>query len=167
MALFALLFLVVPIVELFVIVQVAQGVGIGETILLLIAVSLVGAWLVKRQGVAVWQQLNQTINQGQIPHREIVDGALILFAGALMLTPGFVTDVLGLLLLLPPSRAVVRNVLMTRFKAGRVVMFGAGRFNSFRAGGAAGAGGSEVWDAESWETDPGSGSPRGTGELDK
>jgi UPF0716 protein FxsA len=167
MALLVLLFLVVPIVELYVIVQVAQGVGVGETILLLIVVSLAGAWLVKRQGLAVWQQFNQTINQGQIPHREIVDGALVLFAGALMLTPGFVTDALGLLLLLPPSRAVVRNVLMTRFKAGRVVMFGAGRFNSFRAGGTAKAGGSEVWDAESWETDPDERPPRGAGEIDR
>lgn len=166
MALIALLFLVVPIVELFVIVQVAQGVGIGETILLLIAVSLIGAWLVKRQGLAVWQQFNATLSRGQVPHKEIVDGALVLFAGALMLTPGFVTDALGVLLLLPPTRAVVRNVLMARFKAGRVVMFGAGRFNSFREGSASGST-SGVWDAESWETEPGSAPPQGRGELDR
>lgn len=164
MALIALLFLAVPIVELFVIVQVAQGVGIGETILLLIAISLVGAWLVKRQGLAVWQQFNTTLSRGQIPHKEIVDGALVLFAGALMLTPGFVTDALGVLLLLPPTRAVVRNVLMVRVKAGRVVMFGAGRFNDFRGGSAGGSSG--VWDAESWESDPGSTPPQGRGELD-
>jgi len=167
MALIALLFLVVFIVELFVIVQVAHSVGLGETIFLLIAVSLFGAWLVKRQGLAVWQQFNQTMNQGQIPHREVVDGALVLFAGVLMFTPGFVTDALGLLLLLPPSRAVVRNVLMARFKAGRIIMFGAGRFNAFRAGGTAGSGGSAVWDAESWETDPDPGPTQGRGELDQ
>ena len=166
MALFALLFFVFPLVELFVIVQVAQQVGVGETILLLVAVSLIGAWLVKRQGMAVWMQFNETLARGQIPHREIVDGALILFAGALMLAPGFITDDLAVLLLLPPTRALARNVRMARATAGRIVMFGAGRFNQYRSGGARGAKGA-VWDADSWDVDPGSPPSRGTGELDK
>ena len=165
MALFALLFFVFPLVELFVIVQVAQEVGVGETILLLVAVSLLGAWLVKRQGMAVWMQSNETLARGQIPHREIVDGALILFAGALMLTPGFVTDALGVLLLLPLTRAVARNVVMSRAAAGRIVMFGAGRFNAYR--GSARGGKGAVWDADSWDVDPGSSPPRGPGELDR
>lgn len=155
MALIALLFIVVPLVELYVIVQVAQVTGVWETILLLLAVSIIGAWLVKRQGVAVWSRFNQTMANGQIPHIEIVDGVLILFAGALMLTPGFVTDALGVFLLVPPTRALVRGVITQRFKVGRVVTFGAGRFNGWRETST-----SDVYDAESWEQDPSS-SPRG------
>jgi UPF0716 protein FxsA len=161
MALIALLFLVVPLVELYVIVQVAQVTGIWETILLLLAVSVLGAWLVKRQGVAVWNRFNSTLANGQIPHVEIVDGVLILFAGALMLTPGFVTDALGVFLLVPPTRALVRGIAMQRFKVGRVVTFGANRFNGWR-----GPTSSDVWDAESWEQGP-STSPRGRGGPDE
>jgi UPF0716 protein FxsA len=114
-----LLFLVVPIVELYVIVQVAQGVGVIETIGLLVLVSVLGAWLVKAQGLSVLARIRQQLAQGSVPTNELVDGGLILFAGALMLTPGFVTDALGVALLLPPSRAVVRSVLIRRFR-GRV-----------------------------------------------
>ena len=166
MALIALL-LVVPVIELFVFWQVAQIVGIGEAILLLLAISLLGAWLVKRQGLAIWRQFNATLAQGQIPHREIVDGALLLFAGALLLVPGFVTAAIGALLLLPPVRAGVRNLVMGRFRAGRVVVFGAGRYNQFRAGGTRGSGDVGVWDVESWEDDPGARRPQGPGELER
>ncbi len=166
MALIALL-LVVPVIELFVFWQVAQIVGIGEAILLLLAISLLGAWLVKRQGLAIWRQFNATLAQGQIPHREIVDGALLLFAGALLLVPGFVTAAIGALLLLPPVRAGVRTLVMGRFRAGRVVLFGAGRYNQFRAGGTRGGSDVEVWDVESWEEDPGARRPQGPGELER
>lgn len=119
----ALLFLVVPILELYVIVQVAGGIGVLETIGLLILVSIVGAWLVRREGMGVMRKVQQQLGQGEVPTKQLVDGALILFAGALMLTPGFVTDALGVLLLVPPSRIVVRNVLMRRFR-GRVQRVG-------------------------------------------
>lgn len=109
------LFVVIPIVELYVIVQVAGGIGVLETMGLLIVVSVVGAWLVKREGMSVLRKVQQELGQGNVPTKQLVDGALILFAGALMLTPGFVTDSVGVLLLLPPSRIVVRNVLIARF----------------------------------------------------
>ncbi len=115
-AVLAILFLVVPIVELAVIVKVAGVFGLGSTLLLLIAVSVVGAWLVKREGIGVIRRVRATLDQGELPHREVLDGALILLAGVLMLTPGFVTDVLGLVLLFPPTRLAVRTALLGRFK---------------------------------------------------
>jgi UPF0716 protein FxsA len=111
-----LLFVIVPIAELYVIVQVAQGIGTLETIGLLLVVSVVGGWLVKYEGLGVLVRIRRQLASAQMPTGELVDGALILFAGALMLTPGFITDGVGLLLLLPPSRMVVRRFLIRRFR---------------------------------------------------
>ncbi len=126
--LLVILFLVVPIVELYVIVQVAGGIGVLETIGLLIVVSIVGAWLVKHQGLSVLRQIQQRIRQGQMPTAQLVDGGLILFAGALMLTPGFVTDAVGVLLLLPPTRIMARGALMRAFRGRVGVVTGTSRF---------------------------------------
>jgi UPF0716 protein FxsA len=103
------IFIVVPIAELFVIVRVAGVIGVVETIGLLILVSVLGTWLLKQQGMAAWRRLRVTLEQGRMPTDEISDGAMIMFGGALLLTPGFITDVLGLLLLFPPSRAAVKR----------------------------------------------------------
>lgn len=119
-ALLAVIFVVVPIVELFVIIQVGQAIGALNTIAILLVVGFVGAWLAKREGTAVWLRFRRQVEAGAVPGREIVDGVLILFAGALMLTPGFVTDILALLLLLPPVRAVVRATLLKKF-VGKVI----------------------------------------------
>jgi UPF0716 protein FxsA len=113
----ALAFLVVPFVELFVLIQVGQVVGVWWTILLVLLVSVAGSWLVKREGWAAWRRITTRVQTGEVPGHELVDGGLILFAGALLLTPGFVTDVFALLLLLPPSRAVVRRVALKRLVA--------------------------------------------------
>ena len=113
----ALAFLVVPFVELFVLIQVGQVVGVWWTILLVLAISVVGSWLVKREGWAAWRRITTRVQTGEVPGSELVDGGLILFAGALLLTPGFVTDVFALALLLPPSRAVVRRVALKRLVA--------------------------------------------------
>jgi UPF0716 protein FxsA len=115
--LLALLFLVVPIVELYVIIQVAQVVGVLNTLGLLILDSIIGGWLMKREGLGVLRRLQRKLDAGELPGAELVDGFLILFGGALMLTPGFTTDLLGILLLLPPVRAVIRRILARRFKA--------------------------------------------------
>lgn len=112
-------FLVVPLVELAVIIQVGQALGVVDTILLLILVSALGAWLVKREGMGVWRRFQQQVAAGALPGNEIVDGVLILFAGALLLTPGFVTDLVGLLLLFPPFRATFRAALRRRFEGRR------------------------------------------------
>ena len=116
MAVLALLFIVVPLVELYVIIQVGQSIGALNVIGLLIVMSVVGGWLMKQQGLGVLRRVQDQLHDGQVPGREIVDGFLILFGGALMLTPGFLTDVLGIALLLPPFRAVVRAGLARRFR---------------------------------------------------
>lgn len=105
----ALLFLIVPFAELYVLLVVGSTIGVFETIGLLILVSVVGAWLVKREGLGVLRRAEARIRQGSVPGRELVDGVLILFAGALLLTPGFLTDVVGVLLLLPPVRLALRG----------------------------------------------------------
>jgi UPF0716 protein FxsA len=109
------LFIVVPLVEIAVIIQVGDWLGLVNTIGLLILVSVAGAWLVKRQGLGVLRRIGEQRQAGQVPAAAVFDGALILVAGALLLFPGFVTDVFGLLLLLPPVRAGVRAFLRRRY----------------------------------------------------
>ncbi len=113
-ALLVLIFIVVPIVELAVIIQVGHAIGVLNTIALLLLVSVAGAWLVKREGIAVYRRFRRQVDSGVVPTRELADGVMILFAGALLMTPGFVTDVLGLALLLPPVRAGIRSTTLAR-----------------------------------------------------
>jgi UPF0716 protein FxsA len=116
--LLVVMFVLVPLIELYVIIQVAGAIGGWNTIALLFFISVVGAYLVKRQGVAAWRRAQLTIASGRVPGREVADGFLLLCAGALLLVPGFVTDAIGLVLLLPPIRAGVR-ALVTRRWVGR------------------------------------------------
>jgi UPF0716 protein FxsA len=109
-----LLFIVVPIAELYVIIKVGDLIGALPTIALLIADSLLGAWLLKSQGRAVWRRFQDTMEAGRIPHRELFDGVLVIFGGAFLITPGFLTDIVGVLLLLPPTRALFRRWLIRR-----------------------------------------------------
>ncbi len=109
-----LLLLIVPFAELYVIIQVAHAFGALDTIALLIVVSVAGAWLMKREGVSVWRRFQRQVGSGKVPGREIADGVMILVAGALLLAPGFLTDLVGIALLLPPVRAGVRTLLLRR-----------------------------------------------------
>jgi UPF0716 protein FxsA len=159
MVLLVLLFLVAPLVELAVIVQVANAVGVLNAIGLLIAVSLVGAWLAKREGLITLRRIQLALERGDIPSREVADGALILMAGALMIAPGFISDVVALLLLFPPTRAVFRPVLVrTLAKRGRTRVTVMGAQGPGRQGSAA----DDIWDVESWEDPP---RPATRGEL--
>ena len=108
MGVLTLLFLIVPFAELFVLLKVGGAIGVLNTIVVLLAVSALGAWLVKREGLTVLRRAQQRVEAGEMPGRELIDGVLILFAGALLLTPGFLTDVLGVVLLFPPTRAAFR-----------------------------------------------------------
>jgi UPF0716 protein FxsA len=119
--LLVLLFIAVPIVEIYVIIQVGQAIGALWTIALLVADSILGSILMRSQGRAAWQRFNDAIAAGRIPAREVLDGVLVVFGGALLLTPGFVTDIVGAIFLLPPTRAVVRGLLVRRF-AGRLIV---------------------------------------------
>ncbi|MGD9958863.1 FxsA family protein [Nocardioides sp.] len=106
-----LLFLAVPLLEIWVLIQVGQVIGAWWTILLLIADSIFGAWLIKREGSRAWRSLNTALSSGKMPARELADGALILIGGTLMLAPGFVTDAFGILIILPFTRPVFRALL--------------------------------------------------------
>jgi UPF0716 protein FxsA len=124
-ALLVLAFVVVPLIELVVILQVGQVIGAGWTIALLVIDSLVGAWLLKRESVRAWHDFRSALAAGRWPGDEVTQGGLVIVGGALLLTPGFVTDVVGLLALLPPSRAVASRLIRRRLGPG-VVLGGAG-----------------------------------------
>lgn len=119
------IFVVLPIVELYVIVTMSGLIGLVPTLALLVAVSLGGAWLVKRQGLGVWGRTRRVVERGEVPATELVDGGLLLAAGSMLIVPGFVTDAVGLFLLLPPVRALFRDRLVARWGAG------VGRRNAF------------------------------------
>ena len=106
-----LCFVLVPLAEIYVLIQVGQVIGAWWTIVLLVLDSLVGAWLVKREGARAWRALRTAIETGRMPARELADGALILIGGTLMLTPGFVTDAFGIVLILPFTRPLSRRLL--------------------------------------------------------
>lgn len=116
--LWVVLFLVVgPIIELWVIIQTAEIIGGWETLALLLFEGFLGGWLVKRQGRAVVYRIDERLRNHQLPTKDLADGLLILVAGALMLTPGFITDIVGFALLFPPTRALARVALLRRFTA--------------------------------------------------
>jgi UPF0716 protein FxsA len=152
-----LLFVVAPIAELAVIVQVAGSLGVLNTIGLLVAVSIVGAWLAKREGLGVLRRIQATTARGHAPSREVADGALILLAGALMIAPGFISDAIALPLLIPPTRAVLRGAVLRSISRRSGLTLITGHRAQRRSAGTA-----EVWDAESWEDTP---RPRTPGQL--
>ena len=123
MPLLIFIFIVVPIIELWVLLQVGELIGLWPTIALLILDAVLGSVLLRSQGRAVWRRFNQALTERRLPHREVLDGVLVIFGGALLLTPGFVTDVFGLLLLIPPSRDLIRR-FSTRLLMGRVALGG-------------------------------------------
>lgn len=123
--LLVILFIVVPILELYVIIQVGQAIGVVPTLILLLADALLGSWLLKHEGRGAWRRFNEALAARRFPGREVADGVLIVIGGTLLLTPGFVTDIFGLFLLLPPTRAVARRVLK-RLTIGRFMVVGMG-----------------------------------------
>lgn len=111
-----LLFIVVPVVELFVIIQVGEFIGLLPTVILLLVVSVLGSWLIRREGMRAWRAFRAALAHGRVPTSEVVDGALVLFGGALLLTPGFVTDLLGLALVFPLTRGLVNRAIRARVR---------------------------------------------------
>jgi UPF0716 protein FxsA len=123
MALLVILFIVVPIAELYVIIKVGELIGIWPTLALLLADALLGSFLLKHQGRNAWRRFNEALAQRRFPGKEVADGALIVVGGTLLLSPGFITDIAGVILLVPPTRAVVRR-LLRRFTVGRFAVVG-------------------------------------------
>ena len=120
----AALFVVVQIVEIWLLIQVGQAIGGWQTLLLLVADSLLGAWLLRREGRRTWRAFRLALEQRRLPAREVADGVLVIVGGTLLITPGFLSDLVGLAFLLPPTRAAIRPVL-TRLFAARFGVVGA------------------------------------------
>ena len=166
-------FIVLPVLEIYIITQVAGPLGWPLTIFLVIFVSLAGAWLVRREGMGVIRRLRDALQAGRMPTRELADGAMIFFASALMLTPGFLTDAFGLALLIPPIRALLRPPVIAFFRRRlnvQVANLGGGMTgrmggSPFGAAGAAGFGRRDVFDVDGTPVDdePGPADDGGTG----
>jgi UPF0716 protein FxsA len=112
--LLVVIFIAVPIAEIYVIIKVGEAIGPLLTVLLLLADSIIGSMLWRSQGRRVWARFRETLQRGELPHREVVDGVLVIFGGAFLITPGFITDIIGALLLVPPTRALFRRLLIRR-----------------------------------------------------
>jgi len=110
-ALLVILFIVVPIAELFVIIKVGELIGVWPTLALLLADALLGSLLLRYQGRGAWRRFNQALAERRFPGKEVADGVLIVIGGTLLLTPGFLSDIVGLFLLIPPTRAISRRLL--------------------------------------------------------
>ncbi|MBA3866537.1 MAG: FxsA family protein [Solirubrobacterales bacterium] len=123
MFLLVLLFILVPIAELYVIIQVGEAIGVVPTLLLLLADAVLGSLLLRHQGRGAWRRFNEAIAQRRFPGKEVADGVLIVLGGSLLLAPGFLTDIVGIFLLIPPTRAIARG-LLKRFTVGRFTVVG-------------------------------------------
>lgn len=121
--LLVLVFIVVPIVELYVIIKIGGLIGVLPTLALLLADAVLGSLLLRHQGRGAWQRFNQALAERRFPGREVADGLMIAVGGTLLLTPGFITDIFGLFLLLPPTRAISRR-LLRGYAARRFVVVG-------------------------------------------
>ena len=133
MAVFALLFIVLPLVEIWVAVQVAHVIGVWETLLLLAALSIAGIYLGKIAGFGVLTRVRRQLAAGQMPTNELIDGLIVLTGGLLLFVPGFVTAAAGLLLLFPPTRVVARNQVKRRF-VGRIAYIDGSRSSGYLDG---------------------------------
>ena len=141
-------FVVVPLAEIYVLIQVGHVIGAWWTILLLVLDSIFGTWLIRREGGRAWEALRTALGTGRMPATELADGILIVVGGTLMISPGFVTDAFGVLLILPFTRPVARR-LLARVVAQRLLARTTG------TGGTAGPAGT-TWPGNATRPGPGS-----------
>jgi UPF0716 protein FxsA len=141
-----LLFVCWSVAEIFVAIKIADAIGVLAMLLLLIAGWPIGMWALRSQGRSAWRRLNDAVAAGRPPGREVLNGALVLLGGLLMMVPGFITDAFGALMLLPPTRALARVALARNFRSRLVVR--AARFGGRRFGG-----GGSAYDVDSTATD--------------
>jgi UPF0716 protein FxsA len=110
-----LVFLAVPLAEIMLFIEIGSRIGTWMTLIIVVLTAVLGASLAQREGLKTWWRLQEKLSQGHMPDEELLDGALILFAGALLLTPGFLTDSIGFLLLYTKTRPVIKRWLRQRF----------------------------------------------------
>lgn len=147
------LFIVVPIAELYVIIKVGELIGVLPTLILLLADAVGGSLLLKHQGRGAWRRFNEALAARRFPGKEVVDGVLIVIGGTLLLTPGFITDVFGVFFLLPPTRALTRR-LLRRYTVGRFTVVGVGGPGTFgQTGGPFGPGAGEPSPSRDYDFD--------------
>ena len=155
-----LLFLLLPAIEFVLFIQVEKLIDFWPTVGLILVTGVVGGYLARREGASTWKKLNARLQEGGLPGNEIVEGVIILVAGALLVTPGVLTDVIGFLGLLPPTRRMIRRLVVKRFKhkldAGTMDVHYGG---SFGGGFAAGS----MSDLDPDDFDPDGFSPDGSG----
>ena len=112
-----LILLITPIVELALLIQVGEWIGFWPTMGIIVATAFLGSYMLRREGLAVWRRFNARLSAGDLPGTEVVDGVIVLMAGALLVTPGVLSDVVGILGLLPPTRATIRSLIMKKVRA--------------------------------------------------
>ncbi|MDH3743516.1 MAG: FxsA family protein [Acidobacteriota bacterium] len=127
-----LLFILVPIAELVLLIEIGKRVGLTTTLALIVLTGVIGAWLARWQGLGILAKIQSEISEGRLPAGQLIDGALILVAGAVLMTPGILTDALGFFCLIPPGRRVLKNYLSRRFE--RAVQSGTVRMSADRGG---------------------------------
>jgi UPF0716 protein FxsA len=111
-----LLFTVVPVVELYLLIRIGTVIGVFETVMVVIITGVIGAWLAKREGFNVLMSINRSLEKGEVPTRKLVEGVLVFIGGALLLTPGFLTDIVGFSFLIPFFRNILIQLLTEHFK---------------------------------------------------
>jgi UPF0716 protein FxsA len=111
-----LLFLLIPIVEIAVLVEVGKHIGTGPTVGIILVTGLIGAWLAKGEGLLILFSIQRSVMEGRVPTDELVEGFLVLLGGVLLLTPGLVTDMLGFLCLIPTTRGVIKRLVYRKFQ---------------------------------------------------
>ena len=160
-AFLVIIFVVIPLIELWVILQVGQLIGVGWTIVLLVLFSIVGAALLRHQGRRAWQAFRAALEEARWPGDEVTQGALVIVGGTLLLTPGFFTDGVGFLLLIPITRSGLSRLIRSRLTPAPVKLFGnAGK----RAGGSEPSASRDVLDVEVLEVERDPRPDEGTGE---
>lgn len=133
-----LLFIVVPAVELYLLIRMGQWIGPLPTVGLIVVTGIIGAYLTRQQGLQIWRRVQDEMQSGQIPGGALLEGAMILVAGAVLMTPGILTDALGFLLLIPPSRKLISGLVGRQIK--RMMENGQIRVGGFGPSGMGGMG---------------------------
>ena len=111
-----LIFITIPIIEIAVLLKLDNAIGLGQTIFLIFVTGIIGAWLVRQQGISIIFQIRKELTNGKIPAKQMIDGVMVLIAGAVLITPGLITDIVGFLLLIPYTRNFIRKWIRIKFE---------------------------------------------------